>query len=85
MNALTGKIFTGQRYIEDGIARHSPRESVACAKCQKPIGLRTVLPEDTGIAWFDPYRGKGKYVCYGCLSEKRQAEIVEERKSTRRP
>ena len=76
MSELKGKIFTGQAYIQDGINRWDHRESVACGKCGRPIGLRTVFPEDTGLAWFDPYRGKiGKYVHFECLSLKRKKEI----------
>lgn len=69
---MVGKIFTGQSYI-------GGRESVACAKCKGAIGLRRVMPQDTGLAWFDPYRGKGKYVHRKCLSRKRQAEIVNDK------
>jgi hypothetical protein len=74
--------FTGQAYIEDAQPPHAAwRESVACYKCHRPISLRECHPEDTGLAWFDPYIGMyGKYVHKECLSNKRAEEVgaVEE-------
>jgi len=79
---MIGALFTGQACIEDHKPRHILRESVACGKCGEPIGLRTVLPEDTGLAWFDPYAGeKGLYVHRKCLSDRRKAEIETVEKS----
>jgi len=69
-------IFTGQK-----IAKHQENFdiSVNCAQCKKQIGLRMVYPDDTGLAWFDPYLGNGKYVHFECLSRTRRLEIeVEE-------
>jgi hypothetical protein len=57
------KIFTGQTVV-DG-------DKVSCHKCKELIIL-------TSSAWFDPYVGgkKGKYVHFGCLSDKRKQEIA---------
>lgn len=69
------KFFTGQQLLTD--VRGKQRESVACAKCGQPVGLRTVMPDDTGLGWFDPYAGgKGKYVHRSCLSAQRLSELA---------
>ena len=58
---------------------------VECAVCGKRINLGNAKEAGLRLAWFDPYvkdfyilKGhKGAYVCHGCLSKKRMAEILE--------
>lgn len=68
---FTRTCFTNQPETAD--------EYVACPECGKPINLRW-------SAWFDRFNHKyncvGCYVCEGCLSPRRKAELAAESSPT---